>query len=98
MMNNAIPFPSKLDGASVRAIPALDLPDPRIWTPEDLASFFRLSVHWVRKVSKSDDPPPRIGGVRHLRFDTHSKEFQEWIARKLGQAGPLSVDEVEGNG
>ncbi len=80
-MNQAIPFPKRVSES--HTAPHLDLPEPRIWTPEDLAAFFRLSVHWARKVAKSSDPPPRIGGIRLLRFDTHSPAFLDWIRRRL---------------
>lgn len=64
----------------------VQLPGPRIWTPAHLARFFGLSIHWVYKVTsaKGGDPPPRCPGVSRLRFDTQSKEFQEWVKRQLG--------------
>ena len=64
----------------------LGLPAPRIWTPEDLAAFLRVSVSWVHKRTKkdSDDPPPRCPGLAKLRFDTESPAFQRWVARQIG--------------
>jgi predicted DNA-binding transcriptional regulator AlpA len=63
----------------------LQLPGPRIWRPSDLATFLGFSIHWVYKQTKSNsaDPPPRCLGLSRLRFDTHSKEFREWLARQI---------------
>ena len=64
----------------------LDLPAPRIWTPKNLAGFLGLSIHWVykRTETSAEDPIPRVAGVGHLRFDTHSPTFQAWMRRQLG--------------
>jgi hypothetical protein len=66
--------------------PALNLPEPRVWTPQHLAGFLGVSVHWVYKrcEAKAEDPIPRITGVGRLRFDTASQLFQEWMRRQLG--------------
>ena len=85
-MSNAIAFPTKRDEASKQALPMLDLPAPRIWTPKNLANFLGLSIHWVykRTETSAEDPIPRVAGVGHLRFDTHSPTFQAWMRRQLG--------------
>jgi predicted DNA-binding transcriptional regulator AlpA len=64
----------------------VQLPGPRIWGPAELAEFFGFSIHWVYKITKkkATDPPPRCRGLGRLRFDTQSREFQEWIARQIG--------------
>jgi hypothetical protein len=58
----------------------------RIWKPSDLAEFLRVSVGWVysRTGPSAPDPIPRCKGIRRIRFDTASKEFQGWLARNLG--------------
>ena len=68
------------------AKPALNLPDPRVWKPQDLSAFLGVSVHWVYKrcERKADDPIPRIPGIGRLRFDTHHPDFQDWMRRQLG--------------
>ena len=93
-MGNAIAFPIKRDNGE-KAKPVLDLPGPRIWTPQDLAGFLRVKVSWVhrRTAKASPDPPPRCPGVGELRFDTHSPAFQSWIARQIG----LNVDTGAGD-
>ena len=94
-MSNAIAFPTNRDEASKRALPMLDLPAPRIWTPKHLAEFLGVSVHWVYKRTEAaaEDPIPRVAGVGRLRFDTHSPRFQTWMRRQLGYA----IDIGEGN-
>jgi hypothetical protein len=66
--------------------PALNLPGPRVWTPQHLADFLGMSIHWVYKrcESKAEDPIPRIAGVGRLRFDTASQLFQDWMGRQFG--------------
>ena len=93
-MNNAIAFPIKRDDVSKRIQPMLDLPGPRIWSPQDLANFLGMSIHWVRKrtESKAEDPIPRVAGVGRLRFDTHSPAFQQWPRRLLSSG---YIDNVE---
>jgi hypothetical protein len=54
---------------------ALNLPEPRIWTPEDLASFLRVKPSWVLKRSKEI---PRCAG-KLIRFDTEDADFQDWL-------------------
>ena len=58
----------------------------RIWSAADLAEFLGLSVGWVYNHSgpSSSDPIPRCAGLRHLRFDSESKPFREWLLRNLG--------------
>lgn len=84
MSNATIPFPAQREPKS-ETRPALDLPDPRIWKPKDLAKFLSVSVDWVyrRTGPSADDPIPRAN-MRLVRFDTHSREFQGWLARQLG--------------
>jgi hypothetical protein len=91
-MSRAIAFPTRHDAS---AEPPLDLPGPRIWRPQDLASFLRVSLSWVYKRTQADaeDPIPRIPGVGRLSFDTHSKAFQEWIKRQLGHVDMGCDDE-----
>jgi predicted DNA-binding transcriptional regulator AlpA len=50
----------------------LNLPSPRIWTPQHLAEFLGMSKHWVYKRTQEDaeDPIPRVPGIGRLRFDT----------------------------
>lgn len=64
----------------------LNLPGPRIWLIEDLASYLRMSPSWVEKrlETKAKDRIPRIPGVSHVRFDTESPIFQAWMRRTLG--------------
>jgi hypothetical protein len=71
---------------SQNAKPALNLPGPRIWIPQNLADFLGVSVSWVHKrtMANAEDPIPRIKGVGNLRFDTANAQFQEWIRRQLG--------------
>jgi hypothetical protein len=66
--------------------PALNLPEPRVWSPQHLANFLGVSIHWVYKrcQAKAEDPIPRIAGVGRLRFDTASQLFQDWMRRQLG--------------
>jgi hypothetical protein len=66
--------------------PALNLPEPRVWSPQDLANFLGISKHWIYKRTQEDaeDPIPRIAGVGRLRFDTASPQFQDWMRRQLG--------------
>jgi len=89
---STIPFPTRRDEASVRAVPALDLPGPRIWQLDDLAKFLRVGKSWVykRTQANAEDPPPRCPGIGPLRFDTASPAFQSWLRRQLGY-----IDEVE---
>lgn len=92
---NTVPFPSRQSEASLRAMPALDLPGPRVWTPQNLADFLGLSIHWVYKrcEQKAEDPIPRVQGVGRLRFDTASPAFQEWMRRQLGYVDRGESDE-----
>jgi hypothetical protein len=64
----------------------LNLPEPRVWTPQHLAEFLGVSVSWVykRTQEKAEDPIPRVPGVGVLRFDTQSLHFQNWMQRQLG--------------
>jgi len=73
----------------------LNLPGPRIWTPEDLSGFLRVSKHWVykRTSARSEDSPPRCPGITQIRFDTHNPQFQEWLARQLGYTYPVEDDQ-----
>lgn len=73
-----------------------ELSEPRIWGPQHLADFCGLSIHWVYKITKSSspDPPPRCSGLGRLRFDTHSKDFQDWIARRISSR---AIDRKVGN-
>jgi hypothetical protein len=75
----------KMPGAQC-AMPALNLPEPRVWTPKHLAEFLSMSVSWVRERArpKAEDPIPRIAGLSRLRFDTASPHFQDWMRRQLG--------------
>jgi hypothetical protein len=75
--------------------PALNLPGPRVWTPQHLADFLGVSVSWVHKrtMVKAEDPIPRIQGVGNLRFDTANAEFQEWMRRQLGDVDIEVSDE-----
>jgi hypothetical protein len=75
--------------------PALNLPAPRVWTPQHLADFLGVSVSWVHKrtMVKAEDPIPRIQGVGHLRFDTANAQFQEWMRRQLGDVDTEVGDE-----
>jgi hypothetical protein len=68
------------------AKPALNLPAPRVWTPQHLASFLGLNVSWIykRTMEGAEDPIPRIQGIGRLRFDTQSPDFQNWMRRQLG--------------
>jgi hypothetical protein len=68
------------------AIPALNLPEPRIWDAERLAEFLGVSVHWVfkRTQRKAADPIPRVSGIGRLKFDTANPRFQDWMRRQLG--------------
>ena len=79
--NNVIKMPN-----SQATKPALNLPEPRVWTPQHLADFLGVSVSWVHKrtMVKAEDPIPRIKGVGHLRFDTANTQFQDWMRRQLG--------------
>jgi hypothetical protein len=58
----------------------------RIWTPDDLKAFLNVSLSWIynHTSKKALDPIPRCKGLRLLRFDTASKEFQSWLKRNLG--------------
>jgi len=93
-MNNAIAFSTRNTIEHGRVAPALDLPAPRVWKPRHLAEFLGVSVHLVYKRTErnAEDPIPRIPGVGRLSFDTHSPQFQQWIARQLGY-----VDRGEGD-
>lgn len=73
----------------------LNLPGPRIWLPEDLAKYLRVSVSWVSKrlEKKAKDPIPRIPGVSHVRFDSESPAFQDWMRRQLGIVDSEASDE-----
>jgi hypothetical protein len=66
--------------------PALNLPEPRIWTRKHLADFLGVSTSWVyqRTMKNTENPIPRIVGVGRLKFDTASPQFQEWMRRQLG--------------
>jgi len=76
----AIPIRGEEDRAPVQS--KIALPPPRIWEPKHLAEFFGFTVHWVDKLMKSADPPPRCSGVGRRRFDTQSRTFREWLARR----------------
>lgn len=80
-MGNGIVYPIEQDEGRAPVQSKLELPPPRIWEPKHLAEFFGLSIHWVDKLMKSDDPPPRCSGVGRRRFDTHSRAFREWLVR-----------------
>jgi hypothetical protein len=64
----------------------LDLPGDRIWTVNDLAAFLKVGKGWVyaRTKKSCQDPPPRCPGIADIRFDTHSRAFQLWLARQIG--------------
>lgn len=68
------------------AKPALNLPPPRVWTPQHLADFLGVSVSWIykRTMEGAEEPIPRIQGIGRLRFDTESPGFQDWMRRQLG--------------
>ncbi len=74
-----------------KAINAGSQRNSRIWGPDELAKHFGFSVHWVYKITKktSIDPPPRCTGLGRLRFDTESKEFQEWLTRQTNSVSPI---------
>jgi hypothetical protein len=76
------------------AKPALNLPVPRIWTPQHLADFLGVSKSWVMKrtQAKAEDPIPRVPGVGRLRFDTENPRFQAWLARQLGYVDVEDTD------
>ena len=73
----------------------VNLPAPRIWKPEHLATFLGISIHWVYKrcEAKAEDPIPRIPGIGRLRFDTHHPDFQNWMKRQLGYVDIGESDE-----
>jgi hypothetical protein len=75
--------------------PAMDLPEPRVWTPKHLADFLGVSVSWVHKrtMANAEDPIPRIKGVGNLRFDTANAQFQSWMRRQLGDVDSEVNDE-----
>ena len=81
---STIAFPVKRTDAGAPAVPQLNLPGPRIWTPKHLAEFLGMSVSWVYKRTEAaaDDQVPRVAGVGRLRFDTHSPAFQAWLQRQ----------------
>jgi hypothetical protein len=64
----------------------LDLPPPRIWGPDRLAAFLRVSKAWIyqRTSPKAEKRIPRAPGVGKLLFDTESPAFREWISEVLG--------------
>lgn len=72
---------------------SIQLPGPRIWGPADLAKFFGFTIHWTYKITrkKAMDPPPRCPGLGRLRFDTQSREFQEWMMRQLGYSNAIDT-------
>jgi hypothetical protein len=82
MAGNVVQFRHQQD----KQIFNLNLPAPRIWTPQHLAEFLGVSTSWVlkRTQAKAKDPIPRIVGVGRLRFDTESPRFQDWMRRQLG--------------
>jgi hypothetical protein len=65
---------------------SLNLPPPRVWTPQHLAEFLGVSKSWVSKrtQAKAEDPIPRVPGIGRLRFDTENPRFQDWMRRQLG--------------
>jgi hypothetical protein len=69
-----------------RAVPALNLPEPRIWTRRHLANFLGVSTSWVykRTMANAEDPIPRVVGIGRLKFDTASPQFLDWMRRQLG--------------
>jgi hypothetical protein len=79
--NNVVRMPTN-PGAK----PGLDLPAPRVWTPQHLAGFLGVSLSWIykRTMEDAEDAIPRVPGVGRLRFDTNSPRFQAWMRRQLG--------------
>lgn len=63
---------------------SLELPAPRVWTAENLAAYFQEPVSWVKSRRRKPDPPPKIEGIKRLRFDTQNPAFREWLERTLG--------------
>jgi hypothetical protein len=74
---------------------ALNLPEPRVWTPQHLSKFLSVSVSWIYKRTAEDaeDPIPRVKGVGRLRFDTANPLFQDWMRRQLGYVDIEGSDE-----
>lgn len=70
-------------GGSNEPVAYIELPPPRIWSPENLADFFQVSVSWVYKLKYDPDPPPRCP-MTPMRFDTANPDFQNWLRRRLG--------------
>jgi len=81
---SATKFVSGTENQSVE--PALNLPEPRIWSRKHLMNFLGVSVSWVyqRTMKNAEDPIPRMVGIGRLKFDTASPQFQEWMRRQLG--------------
>jgi hypothetical protein len=77
------------------AKPDLNLPAPRIWAPQDLADFLRVSLSWIYKRTSdhAEDPIPKIPGIGRLKFDTENPKFQYWMRRQLGYIDSEAGDE-----
>ena len=54
---------------------------PRLWTPQDLASYLQVNVNWIyrRSPDGARDRIPHIRMGKLLRFDPESEEFKQWL-------------------
>jgi hypothetical protein len=69
----------------------------RICTTEEIAEMFGFSPHWIYKLNKRGNGPPRLTGVRPYRYDTQSRAFKQWLEQMgvdTGEDRP-SVDTLE---
>ena len=65
--------------------PLPTFPAPRVWDAERLAAFFGFKKRWV--LDMKDDPPPRMAGCYHARFDMESQAMREWMQRRMKPKG-----------
>ena len=54
---------------------------PKLWTPQDLASYLQVNVNWIyrRSPDGARDRIPHIRMGKLLRFDPESEDFKQWL-------------------
>jgi hypothetical protein len=83
-----IPLAFQSKSESKQFTNTLGLPGPRVWEVQQLADFLNVKPSWVynRTKEKAANKIPRCPGVGHLRFDTWSPAFQNWMTSILSSS------------
>ena len=66
---------------------------PKLWTPEDLASYLGMQISWIYKRTRKNGPEtiPHIKLGKYVRFDPESAVFQKWLASHAKASGELTT-------